>query len=127
MQRKLENLADANPARGIPPAVHRPENHRPSPYLPDGARLRERLVLIADVICEEATGRANARPMTGSATEVTHLFPCRGMGCFASRLSQAMTREEGMHFVEGLRTAAGLQRRSARGLSSRPPVISRET
>jgi hypothetical protein len=40
MQRKLEILADANPARGIPEvgaAVHRSD---PSPHLLEGARRR---------------------------------------------------------------------------------------
>jgi hypothetical protein len=41
--------------------------------------------------CEEPTGRANARPMTGSATKQS-ILPFRGeMDCFASL---AMTRKE---------------------------------
>ncbi len=46
VQRKLEILADANPARGIPSesaAVHRfLGDDRPSPHLLDGAGLAER-------------------------------------------------------------------------------------
>jgi hypothetical protein len=50
---------------------------------------------IGDVLCrhcEEPTGRANARPMTGSATKQSILSLCGEMDCFASL---AMTIERG--------------------------------
>src|SRR5256885_6334541 len=50
---------------------------------PPRLRLCERY-RIEDRHCEEPTGRANARPMTGSATKQSILSFCGTMDCFAA-------------------------------------------